>query len=217
MDGITPVGLMTFPIWTGDISRDATVGGMSLVGVTWGAGALFSVALVLAALMVHWPGPALAVARRISAGVLPQRMGDRVVRLLEGVLAGLDSLRSPRRFAAVAAWSLVVWGTYAASFSLCFLAFGIEVPWTTAFLLQGLIGFGVAIPSSPGFFGPFEAVTRATLALFGVAGGRAVSYAVAYHLGTFVPITLLGLWSLSRADLRLADLRRGRVDTPPRP
>ena len=34
----------------------------------------------------------------------------------------------------------------------------------------------------------------------------ATSYAFAYHLFTFLPITLLGLWSLARARMHLADL-----------
>ena len=71
------------------------------------------------------------------------------------------------------------------------------------------IGFGVALPSSPGFFGPFEAVTRATLGLYAIGPDQAVSYAVAYHLGGFIPITLLGLYSLSQTQVRLRELRRG--------
>jgi hypothetical protein len=38
-----------------------------------------------------------------------------------------------------------------------------------------------------------------------------VSYAVGYHFATFIPITLLGLWSLSRAHLHLAELRGADV------
>src|SRR5581483_1929170 len=57
-------------------------------------------------------------------------------------------------------------------------AFGLPVAAHAALVLQGLIGFGVALPSSPGFFGPFEAATRVTLQLYGVAPAQAVSYAV---------------------------------------
>jgi len=74
--------------------------------------------------------------------------------------------------------------------------------------VQGVIGFGVALPSSPGFFGPFEAATRATLAIYGIGADQAVSYAVGYHVGGFIPITLLGLYSLSRTHVHLGELRR---------
>ena len=105
------------------------------------------------------------------------------------------------------AWSLVLWLVNAASFAVCFRAFGLPLPAEGAFLLQGIIGFGVALPSSPGFIGVFEAATRGTLAIYGIDATRAVSYAVAYHVGTFFPITLLGLYSLSRMRLHLTELR----------
>ena len=34
----------------------------------------------------------------------------------------------------------------------------------------------------------------------------AIAYALTYHVTTFIPITLLGLWSLSRLHLRLGEL-----------
>ena len=43
--------------------------------------------------------------------------------------------------------------------------------------------------------------------LYGIDATRAVSYAVAYHVTTFLPITLIGLYSLSRLRLHLAELR----------
>ncbi|HVQ47635.1 MAG TPA: lysylphosphatidylglycerol synthase domain-containing protein, partial [Gemmatimonadales bacterium] len=79
-----------------------------------------------------------------------------------------------------------------------FAAFDIPVSYVGALLLQGLLVLGIAIPSTPGFFGPFEAVIVAVLALYGVAHDVAFSYAIAYHITSFLPITLLGLWSLTR-------------------
>src|SRR5439155_1563101 len=85
--------------------------------------------------------------------------------------------------------------------------FGLAVPPEGALLLQGIIGFGVALPASPGFVGVFEAATRVTLAIYGIDATRAVSYALAYHVSTFLPITLLGLYSLSRLRIHLGELR----------
>ena len=71
----------------------------------------------------------------------------------------------------------------------------------------------MAIPSSPGFFGLFEYASRAGLGLYGVGAAAAVSFAVGIHLGWFVPITVIGLWTLARAHLSLGDLRGGRGET----
>jgi hypothetical protein len=53
----------------------------------------------------------------------------------------------------------------------------------------------------------FEAITRVTLAFYAVPTDLAVSYAVTYHVTTFVPITVLGLVALSRAHIGLRELR----------
>lgn len=212
MDGIAIVALMFVAIVWGDFSPSSKVGGISIVSMTSGAAVVFGVALVVAVLVVQRPEAALRVARGLFHRILPASLSERAVGVMEGLLAGADALRSPGRFAAVAVWSLAMWLVYTASFQLCFAAFGIDPHWTAAFLLQGLVALGVAIPSSPGFFGPFEAATRAALGLYGVEPGHAVSYAVAYHIGSFIPISLLGLWSLSRAHLHLADLRKGRAE-----
>ena len=125
----------------------------------------------------------------------------------EGIVAGLEVLKRPARFAGVVFWSLLLWLKNAAAFAICFRAFGLDIPLEAALLLQGIIGFGVAVPSTPGFVGVFEAATLVTLRLYGVDSSLAVSYALTYHLTTFLPITLLGFWSLSRLHLGLRELR----------
>ncbi|HUL03205.1 MAG TPA: lysylphosphatidylglycerol synthase transmembrane domain-containing protein [Gemmatimonadales bacterium] len=207
-DGLFLVGLMTLAIAAPSFPRNATVGGVSLARVATWAAVLFSTLLVGALLVVSRPVWWVALFGRAFHAMLPVRTADRLTHLMEGVVAGLAVLTSPGRFLEVAAWSLVLWLVNALSFASCFRAFGLGVPPESALLLQGLIGFGVAIPSSPGFFGPFEAVTRATLAIYGIGAEQAVSYAVAYHIGGFVPITLLGLASLARTHVRLGELRQ---------
>ena len=207
-DGLMMVGLVALAIAAPSFPRDARVGGASLSSIATAAAALFGAALIVALAVVHRPARALALLGRLARATLPGRYAERLLHFAEGLVQGLAVLKSPGRFAAVALWSVILWVVNASSFAVCFRAFGMPVPWVGAFLLQGLIGFGVAIPSSPGFFGPFEAVTRATLSIYGVGAAQAVSYAVAYHVGGFIPITLLGLQALSASHIRLGDLRR---------
>ena len=207
LDGLVLVGLFTVALVVPSFPRDAMIGGVRLAGLATAGAGLFAGILVVALLVVHRPAPWIRLLGRVARGVLPARLADHVTHLAEGLVAGLDVLKSPGRFLGVAAWSLLLWLVNAASFAVCFRAFELPVPPEGALLLQGVIGFGVALPSSPGFVGVFEAATRGTLAMYGVDATRAVSYALAYHLGTFFPITLLGLASLSRMRLHLAELR----------
>jgi len=205
-DGLMLVGLMTVAIASPAFPHRADIGRTSVSTITATAAAVFGVVLAVAVLVVHRPGPWLALLGRATHAALPARVADRIARIADGLVAGLAVLKSPGRFLAVVAWSVVLWVVNAAAFAVCFRAFGLPVPAAGAFLLQGIIGFGVALPSSPGFVGVFEAATRVTLALYGIDATRALSYAVAYHVGTFLPVTLLGLYSLSQLRLRLAEL-----------
>ena len=207
LDGLVLVGLLAVTLAAPSFPRHALIGGASLSSLATGAAALFAAVLVVALFVVHRPAPTLALLDRIARALLPARFADRASQAVRGLVAGLEVLRNPGRFLGVVAWSLVLWIVNAASFAVCFRAFGLQVPAESALLLQAIIGFGVALPAAPGFVGVFEAATRATLAIYGVDATRAVGYALAYHVSTFIPITLLGLLSLSRLRLHLAELR----------
>ncbi len=184
-DGLVMLGLMAVAIAAPSFPAHALVRGRSLSTIATSAAILFGALLVLALIVVHRPAPWLALLTRIARKLLPARAADRVIHVAEGMIAGLTVLKSPARFAGVVFWSL---------------------PLESALLLQGIIGFGVAVPSTPSYIGVFEAATLLTLQLYGVDSSLAVSYALTYHLTTFMPITLLGLWSLSRLHMRLREL-----------
>ena len=207
LDGILLVGLMMLAIASPTFPGHARIGTTSISRITVGAAVFFGTVLAVAVLVVHRPAPWLALLRRVTHAVLSERFAARLMRFAEGVIAGLEVLKSPPRFSGVFAWSLLQWLVNAAAFALCFRAFGLAVPPEGALLLQGIVGFGVAFPASPGYIGVFEAATRITLAIYGIDATRAVSYALAYHVSTFLPITLLGLYSLSRLRIHLGELR----------
>jgi hypothetical protein len=56
--------------------------------------------------------------------------------------------------------------------------------------------------------GIFEGAINATLMLYSIPKEVAVTYALVYHATTFVPITLLGAWSLAKTGLGLKTLRQ---------
>jgi uncharacterized protein (TIRG00374 family) len=207
-DALTVVALLTLALLSPDLPPDVTVGGQSVAHLAR-AGAIAGVAgLLVAILVVAAPVTAESLVRRL----LPfPRIAGRIVSLLEGVRQGLVVLRRPARLAGVVFWSLVVWLVNALAFYVAFAAFDIPVSYLGALLLQGLLILGISLPSTPGFFGPFEAVIVAVLALYGVPKDVAFSYAIAFHITSFIPITLLGLWSLARNPGAFSPRRRAEA------
>jgi len=120
---------------------------------------------------------------------------------------GLGVLRSPRRFIAVFLWALAHWLLNAFAFWIGFKAVGIDVPFSAANFLQGIIAIGVALPSSPGFFGVFESFATVGLAVYGVARPQAITWAIGFHVLSFIPITLIGLYYFARLGLHFSDFK----------
>jgi uncharacterized protein (TIRG00374 family) len=187
------------------LPADAEVGGVhmgrlaTLVGIAAVAG------LALAGAVVAFPQAAEATIRKV---VPFKKLADRLVTVIEGIRQGLSALQSPVRILGVVLWSLAVWGLSALSFYVMFAAFGIEVSFAGALLMQSLIMFGIAVPSTPGYVGVFEAPIIAVLGFYHVDASLAATYAFSYHITTFIPITLLGAWSVARTNIGLRDLRR---------
>ena len=203
-DGLAVVALLSAALLLSDLPSNVAVGGLSLAQVARAGGLMGLAALTAAGLVVAFPLAAEGLVRR----VLPAgRFTERLVALLEGIRQGLAALRSPALLGGVIVWSLVLWLVNAYAFYIGFAAFDIPVGFIGAILLQGIVVFGITVQLTPGFVGQFEAAIVAALALYGVPNDVASSYAIAFHGTTFLPIILLGAWSLARTPVALRDLR----------
>ena len=204
-DALTIVLLLTVALATAGLGPDLAVGGVSVSRMAGIAAGVSAAALIAGALIVARPLAAERVVRRVVPSAW---LAGRIVGLLEAIRQGLAALDTPRRILPVIVWSLVLWLVNAASFWVGFAAFDIRVGFAGALLLQGLLVFGVSVPSTPGYIGPFEAAIVAALALYQVSEDRSFSYALAYHVTTFLPIVLLGMWSAVRTGVGLRGLRQ---------
>ena len=204
-DGTMVLGLLLLATLDPRFPTDATILGWTAGRIALGAGTLLGIVLVGILVLLLAPG---LVMRLIGASA--GRLSPRLAALLQAVMtsfaAGLAVLRSPALVGEVLWWTLLHWLTNAAAFWLGFLALGVDAPFSASLFLQGIIAIGVAIPSSPGFFGFFEAAGKAGLGLYGVPAGLAVSWAIGFHLLSFVPITVIGAWYFVRHHLHFRDM-----------
>lgn len=214
-DGLILVGLLFLVVATPGFPLSESVGGVDpraaarAVALVMGGVGLVLVLLVLA------PQRSLNIIEAVFTRLLPQRMARPLIGALESFLAGLAVLRSVRLLLVSALLALGQWLFTALSYWVGMMAFGIDhVPVSGAIFLQSLISLAVAIPSSPGFFGPFEAAARVGLVLWGVPAHTAVSFAIGYHIAGFIPVTVIGIYYVWRFGLSWTEVRRSeeRVD-----
>ena len=204
-DALVVLSLMLLAMLDPQFPRGQNVAGQPIsYWVT--AGVVFAGLVFLAVyLIVFFPARIVSWYQRLARRLAP-RFEERGKDVLLKFASGLSVLRSPRRFVAVLGWTTLHWVVNALAWWIACEAVGIDVPFSAMFVLQGLIAIGVAIPSAPGFFGVFEALGREGLGLYGIDPTLAVTWAIGFHLLSFIPITLIGGYYFVRLGLHFRDL-----------
>lgn len=205
-DAFIVLALMIGAMFAPSFPRHRLVAGRPLVDVVSGGAVLLAAAVFALYLIVFFPARVIRLYELFSRRVAP-RFEERGREALASFAAGLGVLRHPQRFLEVLFWAVAHWLMCAFSFWLAFRAVGIGSPYSAALLLQGFIAIGVAVPSAPGFFGVFEYLGQQGLALYGVDPVRATSWAIGYHVLTFLPITIIGMYYFARLGLHFRELR----------
>ncbi len=163
-------------------------------------GVICLAAMVMAILAAWQRETALRIVERL----LPTGpVARKLVGFVDNVLRGLGAMRDPRRAVPVIFWSAIIWLVNASAFFLAFKAFGFDVPFAGALVLQGAVMIGIAVPSTPGYVGVLDTAIYGTLLLYGVDQPHGLAYGILCHLTTFIPITLLGALSAAQTGTRL--------------
>jgi hypothetical protein len=143
--------------------------------------------LALFSLALAWPERTILAWTERWAAIRSWKGGMWLAARSRAVLAGLATVRQPRRTIEACSWSAVVWVSATATNYLLFLAYGFHLSVGAALLLLVSLTIGIVPPSSPAKLGVFHSIAVFTLAVFGVERSSGLAYAVALHLLVYVP------------------------------
>jgi len=206
-DAIGIIGFLFVAMALPDVPDISRLGRYDLTAVANTLGVLVIIGIILGVALVLFPDRTVLFVERYVARWLPRSFRRPFVDSLEAFLSGLNVLRSPALCSAAVAQTIVLWLVNAAGFWLAFKTFGIDVPFSGAILLQSIIALAVSIPSGPGFFGPFEAAAKLVLVhAYAIGNDKAVSFAIGFHIGGFIPVTAIGLYYAWRLGISLRDV-----------
>jgi uncharacterized protein (TIRG00374 family) len=208
-DALTVVGLFAVVLTGQGLPSDIMIGSTPAADFVRVIGIAGLAALIVGAGAAFFPDAAERLLRKVVP--LPG-LADRLATPLRSFAHGLQVLHDPKRIALFALGSVALWTVNAWSFGLALRAFGLPSDLGTAILVQTCVVFAVAAPSTPGYVGVFEGGFKAAALLVGLNQTAVFAAAATYHVLSYIPITLLGVWSLSTTGLKLGELR---TDSPP--
>ena len=172
----------------------------------WGGAVTGAVALVVLVLLVffhlraEWALSLLDRGLRLFPSWIAAPLGQ-ALRAFSGGLAVLQA--PPAHLLALLGQSVLLWLAIALGVYWNNLAFGLELPYHSAFLIVAFLVVGVSIPT-PGMVGGFhQAYLLALTEAFGVDKVTAAAAGVASHALTNLPVLVLGLLLLGREGLTL--------------
>lgn len=134
---------------------------------------------------------------------LPKTLLARIEAIGRGSLVGVSGLRHRRRALQFLGCSALIWLTEVAITFLIVQAFHLNVSVGGSLFIMLAVALGTMIPSSPGYIGTYEFFATSALALLGVTGGGALSFALMLHAVTFLGTSFLGAACLVQTGMGL--------------
>lgn len=143
-------------------------------------------------------------------GRISNRLAEFARNLFEHFTEGMQVLTSYKDLAKATAVSLLLWVTFGLVQVCIYMAFDLDVPWYTPFVILSVLAVFISIPGPPGFIGPFHAgvVGGLILANPDVNINAARAMAIVGHLFNLIPIVIIGVICLSFERLELLELSR---------
>jgi len=170
------------------------------------ASAVFFGALVLFLGLAARPDLLRRLAHFLIERLVPVRFRLPLLNFVEGIVAGLESLRSGRDVLVLFGITLWVWVLETLKYWLVSFAFDLQLPYVGILLMGGAVNLLTALPSLPGYIGTFELGIK-VLTGIGAPPDHAGSYILVLHAILLLPVTLLGLAFMAREGIQWAEIR----------
>lgn len=172
------------------------------------ASAVFFGALVVFLFLAARPDLLRRVSHALIHHLVPVRFRSPLLGLIEGVVAGLQSLRSGRDVLVLFGVTIWVWILETGKYWLVSFAFpDLHLPYTAIVLMGGAVNLLTALPSLPGYIGTFELGIK-ILERIGAPPASAGSYILVLHAILLLPVTLLGLAFMALEGVRWAEVEK---------
>jgi len=127
---------------------------------------------------------------------LDRWLAKPMVRIVENVAAGFQTVKRPMDILICLALSVIVWGSAAVAYYLVAMGSpGIDLSLGELAASMVIVSFFIALPSVPGFWGIWEAGGVFALSLFAIPAKEAAGFTLVNHAVQMFPIIFAGLAS----------------------
>ncbi len=148
----------------------------------------------------------------ISSKFFGGRFEEPIERAIVTFADGFHLLRRPALVALSLVLAAAQWVAIAVTYWLGMEAFELAGGWPGALFTNSIVALGVAVPSSPGFVGTFQALVVKSLEAFDVDRTAAFTFSVGFHAVNYLSVTIIGLVYFFREGLSWTELEHSEEE-----
>jgi uncharacterized protein (TIRG00374 family) len=139
---------------------------------------------------------------------LPWVEREELEAMAGSLIDGFSGITTLRQGPSLLLWSVAIWAVISAFYWMVLLAFDPTQPSVAGLAVASVTALGMTVPASPGYIGVFEALTRETMVLFGMAPEVALSFALVAHAIVYIVYSLLGLLGMVQQNLTYSQIQQ---------
>jgi uncharacterized protein (TIRG00374 family) len=137
------------------------------------------------------------------AGIFPAKLRDRLLNFLDKGMEAFALLKNISMTLRVVLITGLVILSQVITNLLLFRAYGFDLSFLEALILQVILIIGMSLPSVPGKIGVFEYTVVLALSMFGIDKSIALSYALMLHVIAYLPKIILGFLFMANLNISI--------------
>jgi hypothetical protein len=129
---------------------------------------------------------------------IPAGVTEKLIGIMEKVLAGIRALHDLKRFFLFAGFTIVIWSCDTVTVVIGMKALGMSMSLSVAFLLITGLALGSVLPSTPGYVGIYQVVAIKVMMPFHYSKDDAIAYILFFQALQFANYAFWGMLALTR-------------------
>lgn len=117
----------------------------------------------------------------------------KILNMFTWFAEGLRVIKNPDNMIPFIVSSIIIWLVEGMIIFVFIRSLNINVPIVSGYFVMTLIGFGIAIPSAPGYIGVYQFICIKALSFWGINESLALSFSLVMQVAIYIPMNLIGL------------------------
>lgn len=135
------------------------------------------------------------------------KLSEKMLSFTHRFISGLNVIKNPRLLGLIIFYSVVHWGLLWIPIYIVFKGYGLPIGAYESLFVLVVTCIAVAVPSTPGYIGIFQAAVTEALIPFGVQPETALAISIVLWAIGYIPVTIIGLYCLSRENLTFSSIK----------